>query len=93
LNIYIIDRYLEKNPISREKLQLLGVAALFIASKYEEIYPPQLKDFVDVTDKTYTKADILEMEGKIILSLDFNLTIPSSLRFLERYSRILGLDK
>lgn len=40
--VSIIDRYLEKTQVVRYKLQLVGVAALFIASKYEEIYPPNL---------------------------------------------------
>ena len=39
---------------------------MFIASKYEEIYPPDLRDFVYVTDKAYTKRQILQMEGKIL---------------------------
>jgi G2/mitotic-specific cyclin-B, other len=37
----------------------VGVTALLIASKYEEIYPPELKDFVFITDKAYTKEDVL----------------------------------
>jgi cyclin B len=35
------------------------VTSLLIASKYEEIYPPQLKDFVFITDKAYSKEDVL----------------------------------
>ena len=42
---------------------------MFIASKYEEIYPPDLRDFVYVTDKAYTKYEILDMEGKILNAL------------------------
>ena len=40
LTINLIDRYLEKETIMRNKLQLVGVTAMFIASKYEEIYAP-----------------------------------------------------
>ena len=40
----------------------MGVAALLIASKYEEIYPPELKDFIYITDRAYTKTDLLTME-------------------------------
>jgi len=45
---------------------LVGVGALFIACKYEEIYPPDLKDFVYITDNAYSKSDVLEMEGLIL---------------------------
>jgi G2/mitotic-specific cyclin-B, other len=40
----------------------LGVAALLIATKYEEIYPPTVKEFVYITKKAYTHEQIVEME-------------------------------
>ena len=88
LTVNLIDRYLEKVTVHRQKLQLVGVASMLIACKYEEIYAPETKDFVFVTDKAYTKEEIHDMEGKILLVLDFNLTTTSSLRFLERYARL-----
>lgn len=63
-----------------------------IACKYEEIYPPELKDFVYITDRAYTKEDVLQMEFLILSALQFDLTFPTSLRFLERYMRMLGED-
>lgn len=59
---------------SRQNLQLVGVAALFIASKYEELYPPEVRDFVYITDDTYTRHQIIEME-KHILKVDCLMTI------------------
>ena len=93
LTVNIIDRYLEKNAIMRQKLQLVGVAAMLIACKYEEIYAPEIKDFVYVTDKAYTKEDILFMEGTILSVLDFNLTLTSSFRFMERYAHLSEFDE
>ncbi|CAD8113742.1 unnamed protein product [Paramecium primaurelia] len=84
MTINLIDRYLAKNTIMRNKLQLVGIASLFIASKYEEIYAPELKDFVCVCDNAYTKEEILEMESKILLTIQFQLTFTSPLKFLER---------
>jgi len=55
LTVNLIDRYLEKVPVMREKLQLAGVTAMLIASKYEEIYAPEVQDFVYITDKAYSK--------------------------------------
>lgn len=51
---------------SRKNLQLVGVAALFVASKYEELYPPEIQDFVYITDNTYTKEQILQMEKHML---------------------------
>ena len=71
--VNIIDRYLSLKQITRARLQLVGVASLLITTKYEEIYPPNLKDFVYITDNAYTKEEILEMESDILCVLDFNL--------------------
>lgn len=93
LTVNLIDRYLTKNKVTRNKLQLVGVSSLLIACKYEEIYPPALKEFVAICDRAYTPNEILEMEAQILLSLEFELTHSSSLRFLERYSQIADIDQ
>jgi G2/mitotic-specific cyclin-B, other len=69
------------------------VASLFIACKYEEIYPPDLKDFVYITDNAYTKQEVLDMEGKILQTLQFCITQPSAFCFLQRFARIAGFDR
>ena len=62
LTVNLIDRYLEKCITHRSKLQLVGVTSMLIASKYEEIYAPEIRDFVYITDKAYSKEEILRME-------------------------------
>ncbi len=92
ITINIIDRYLEKRTIQRTKLQLVGITSMFIACKYEEIYAPEVKDFVFITDKAYTNKEVLEMESDILSALEFNLTMPSSFRFIEIYQYYLNYD-
>jgi len=53
--VNLIDRFIERKHVVREELQLVGSSAMFIASKYEEIYPPELNDFVFICDNLYTK--------------------------------------
>uniref|UniRef100_A0A8C3ISI1 Cyclin B1 n=1 Tax=Chrysemys picta bellii TaxID=8478 RepID=A0A8C3ISI1_CHRPI len=84
----IIDRFLQV----RKMLQLVGVTAMFIASKYEEMYPPEIGDFAFVTDHTYTKFQIKQMERKILQALDFALGRPLPLHFLRRASKIGEVD-
>lgn len=91
--VNLIDRTLSQFAVSRSKLQLVGITAMFIYAKYEEIYPPELKDFAYVTDKAYTSSEILDMEGKILTAMSFNLAFTSSYRFFERYSRVCGFDE
>ena len=57
---------MEVGSVSRNKLQLVGVAAMLVAAKYEEIYAPEVKDFVYITDRAYTEKDILRMEIRIL---------------------------
>merc|ERR1712029_870494 len=89
--IAIIDRYLQveipRSVVSRSKLQLVGVAAMLIAAKYEEIYAPEVKDFVYITDRAYTEKEILKMEVKILSTLKFDLGRPLPLHFLRRASK------
>jgi cyclin B len=58
LTINLIDRFLERQEVSRPKLQLVGVTSLLIASKYEEIYPPELRDLVYICDRAYTRTEV-----------------------------------
>lgn len=62
ITVNLIDRFLSIHSIPKEEIQLLGVASLLIATKYEEIYPPTVKDFVYITKNSFTAENILDME-------------------------------
>jgi hypothetical protein len=66
---------------------VIGLTALHIAGKYEEIYPPELKHYLRI-DTTIKKEKILDTEFKILQALDFELTFPTILRFIERFVRV-----
>ena len=55
LTVNLIDRYFSMFNIAQGEVQLVGVAALLIATKYEEIYPPTVKDFIYLSSNTYTR--------------------------------------
>lgn len=90
LTVNIIDRFLSAKHVARKKLQLVGVTAMLIASKYEEIYAPEVKDFVYISDKAYTRDEIIKMESLMLGTLQFNLTVPSSLQFVQRFVKASG---
>ena len=54
MTVNLVDRYCEKVEVPRSEYQLLGVTAMLIACKYEEIFVPKIEDFVDITDNTYS---------------------------------------
>lgn len=83
MSITIIDRFLSKMFIPTDRLQLLGVSAMFTASKYEEIYPPTLNQFIDITAETCSGQEIVQMEQEILKTLDFQLSLPTISYFLK----------
>lgn len=85
LAISYIDRFLSFMSVVRAKLQLVGTAAMFIAAKYEEIYPPDVGEFVYITDDTYSKTQVLRMEQLILKVLGFDLSVPTTLVFTSVY--------
>lgn len=92
ITVNLIDRYFSMFNVQKSQVQLVGIAALLIATKYEEIYPPTVKEFIYLTDDTFTRKEVLEMERKILFNIEFGITETSSYRFLERYSKIAKAD-
>jgi cyclin B len=66
---------------------------MLLASKYEEIYFPEVRDFVYITDRAYTRAQILAMESLVLNTLGFELTVPTPVCFLKRFIKAAKVDK
>ena len=91
--VWIIDTYLSMSPIIRARLQLLGIAALLISCKSQEIYYPQLNEFIDITDGAYVKSDLVEMEAHILKVLNFNIMSPTQNDFYVIVAKAFNFDK
>ena len=78
LTVNIIDRYLSRHHAQRSRLQLIGITACWIASKHEEIWPPEVRDCVYIAANTYTNQEILECERDVATLLSFRFTVPTS---------------
>ncbi|CAI5969436.1 unnamed protein product [Closterium sp. NIES-65] len=74
LTANLIDRYLSLAPVRRRNLQLVGVTAMLIASKYEEIWAPEVRDFVYISDNAYSRAEVIALEKDMLNALRFQLT-------------------
>lgn len=84
LSVYIVDKVLELRKISLKYYQLVGIAGILIAYKYEENYDSHisLKYLVYTTNHTYTKYELLKAERVILKTLGYKLNYPSSYYFL-----------
>ena len=85
LSIAYIDRFLSLVDVKRNMLQLVGVTSMLVASKYEEIYAPQVEEFCYITDNTYPKEKVISQERELLAALDFDLTQPTTKTFLRRF--------
>ncbi|XP_063236436.1 cyclin-A1 isoform X2 [Bacillus rossius redtenbacheri] len=93
LAVSYVDRFLSYMSVMRAKLQLVGTAAMFVAAKYEEIYPPDVNEFVYITDDTYTKSQVLRMEHLILKVLAFDMSVPTTYAFLTIYCSFVELPE
>ena len=93
ISINLIDRFLSKKSIHRKYLQLLGIASLLIACKYEEIYPPEIKELLNMTDNAYSNRQLFKMENEILDVVHFNISFPTSFNFLEIFKNKLNLSE
>ncbi|XP_028655124.2 cyclin-A1 [Erpetoichthys calabaricus] len=93
LAVNYLDRFLSCMSVLRGKLQLVGTAAVFLASKHEEICPPDIEEFVYITDDTYTKKQLLRMEHLLLKVLAFDLAVPTPYQFLLQFLRIGAVCK
>lgn len=93
LAVNIIDRFCSRVPVARKRLQLVGVVAMLVASKFEEIEPPRINDFVYITDNAYTKEDILQLECKMLSVLGFQIVCPTPTHFFDRLQHANRCDE
>ncbi|KAJ1263473.1 hypothetical protein BS78_09G187200 [Paspalum vaginatum] len=90
LTVYIVDRYLSLQPVPKREFQLVGIAAMLIACKYEEIWAPEVSDLISISDNAFSREQILAMEKTILNNMEWNLTVPTPYHFLVRFAKAAG---
>ncbi|PHH68828.1 hypothetical protein CDD80_7208 [Ophiocordyceps camponoti-rufipedis] len=92
LAVNIIDRFLSEKVVQLERLQLVGITAMFIASKYEEVLSPHVENFKRITDNGFSEAEILSAERFVLSTLNYDLSYPNPMNFLRRVSKADNYD-
>lgn len=92
LAMNLVDRFLTLRTISLNKLQLVGLTAMFVAAKYEEVLCPSVHNFLYLAEGGYTDEEILKAERYMLKVLKFNLSYASPMNFLRRISKADNYD-
>ena len=92
LAVNIVDRFLSAKVVQLDRLQLVGVTAMFIAAKYEEVLSPSVGSFRHIADDGFKEADILSAERFMLGTLNYDLSYPNPMNFLRRVSKADNYD-
>jgi G2/mitotic-specific cyclin 1/2 len=92
LGVNLVDRFLTSRTVTVERLQLIGITALLIASKYEEVMAPSIEAFIYIADGGYTEEEILKAERYLLKVVNFDLSYPNPMNFLRRISKADDYD-
>ncbi|KAK7107193.1 G2/mitotic-specific cyclin-B-like [Littorina saxatilis] len=85
LCVIITDQFLSRATVPLANLQLVGITALLIAAKYVERFPPTVGTLCALTAGTYSEMDVLDLEKRVLIALQFDLSFPIPLFFLQRF--------
>ncbi|KAG2860059.1 hypothetical protein PC113_g8381 [Phytophthora cactorum] len=89
LAVNYTDRYLDIVMVKKTQFQLLGATCLHVASKCEDVSYIGVEDLAMCADNVYTSVEVLEMEEKLLNTLNFTLSVPTALDFLNIYERMI----
>ena len=92
LAVQLLDRLLSIKEVSKARFQLIGIAALVIATKFEETRVPCMDDFLWISADAYSREELLRVEKIMLTALDWDLTLPTALLFLRRFSKAARSD-
>ncbi|KAJ6829202.1 G2/mitotic-specific cyclin-2-like [Iris pallida] len=90
LTVNIIDRFLSRQSVARKKLQLVGVTAMLLACKYEEVSVPVVEDLILISDGAYSREEVLRTERAMANALSFDMSVPTPYVFVRRFLKSAG---
>ncbi|KAH0877642.1 hypothetical protein HID58_065036 [Brassica napus] len=93
LTMNLLDRYLSQVPVQKNEMQLIGLTALLLASKYEDYWHPRIKDLISISAETYTREQILGMERTMLKQLKFRLNEATPYVFMLRFLKAAQSNK
>uniref|UniRef100_A0A8D0LB35 Cyclin-F n=1 Tax=Sphenodon punctatus TaxID=8508 RepID=A0A8D0LB35_SPHPU len=93
MTVECVDRYLKLRPVSRARLQLLGIACMVICTRFISKEILTIREAVWLTDNTYKYEDLVRMMGEIISALEGKIRIPTIVDYKEVLLNIIPLAR
>ena len=90
--VTLLNTALSRQPVSKDRMQLVTVTCLWIASKMEERAVPKLEQLCAMCQHTYSSDDFVQCERELIVTLDFRFNYPTSKLFLRRLLDVADVD-
>lgn len=87
----LLVRHLQKRQVRKEELQLTGMACLLVASKFEDVYPPEAHELSGLVGGKIPRAAVLRTEEEILFENQFDLVFVSALDVVEGLFHALKL--
>lgn len=85
--INVLDRFLARQFMPRNRLQLAAIVSLLICCKFEEVHTPEVRDCIYLTDNAYTRADVVLTEAAVLAAIEYDMMVPTPYHFLLRLFR------
>ncbi|XP_031283375.1 putative cyclin-B3-1 [Pistacia vera] len=92
LMVTLLDQYLSQVKIKKNEMQLVGLTALLLASKYEDFWHPRIKDLISISAEAYTRVQMLGLEKLMLKTLKFRLNLPTPYVFMLRFLKAAQSD-
>ena len=85
----LMDRFISTFKVESKYIILIETASFFIATKYEDIYPPSVAEFSAICKFSHSPSEIIKMEHIILSGLNFDILYNSSYKYLTLFHSII----
>ena len=75
LAVNLVDCYLQQRPVSRSKLQLLGISSMLLAARWMGVQIITIREAAWLTDNTYKYEEVVQMMGEMFAVFRGNIRV------------------
>lgn len=95
-SVIILDEFISNNKtiaITKDNFQLVGMASLWIGSKVETQYNISLENLIYISDDSFSKQQLIDMEKAVLKEINYNTFNPVLINYISMFKEEFSLDK